>query len=394
MTRPPGPLAGLPRLEDLGPLSGRRVLVRVDFNTPLADGPDGTRVVADDYRIRTALPTLTWLQSQGAQVTACSHLGRPAGSPDPRFDMAPVRRRLDELCPGVALTENLRFDPGEKKGHSALVDELVAGHDAYVNEAFGVAHRQDASVVVPPTRLPSAAGRRLTREVEVVGGLLAGPARPFVALVGGAKVADKLGVLSSLAERVDTLLVGGGMAFTFLAARGHEVGASLLDLDHLEDCRRLLAGRARVLLPTDVVALEPGGTVGGDTAPTGSTKVMGPDLPEGWAGLDIGPETAAAFAEVVAGAGTVLWNGPLGAFEDERFGAGTATLARAVGDCPGFTVVGGGDSVAALDSLGLADRVDFVSTGGGASLALVEHGDLPGLVALRGASNAPGRGPS
>jgi phosphoglycerate kinase len=366
----------------------------VDFNTPLADGPDGTRVVADDYRIRTALPTLTWLQSQGAQVTACSHLGRPAGSPDPRFDMAPVRRRLDELCPGVALTENLRFDPGEKKGHSALVDELVAGHDAYVNEAFGVAHRQDASVVVPPTRLPSAAGRRLTREVEVVGGLLAGPARPFVALVGGAKVADKLGVLSSLAERVDTLLVGGGMAFTFLAARGHEVGASLLDLDHLEDCRRLLAGRARVLLPTDVVALEPGGTVGGDTAPTGSTKVMGPDLPEGWAGLDIGPETAAAFAEVVAGAGTVLWNGPLGAFEDERFGAGTATLARAVGDCPGFTVVGGGDSVAALDSLGLADRVDFVSTGGGASLALVEHGDLPGLVALRGASNAPGRGPS
>ncbi len=380
-----GAAAPLPQLEDLGPLDGRRVLVRVDFNTPLADGPEGPEV-ADDFRIRAALPTLRYLLDHGARVTACSHLGRPKGAPDPRWDMAPVRRRLDELCPGVALGDNLRFHPGEEGNDPAFVAGLVAGQDAYVNEAFGVAHRAHASVVGPPASLPSAGGRQLVREVAELTALLSGPARPFVAVVGGAKVADKLGVLEALAGRVDALAIGGGMAFTFLAAGGHDVGQSLCDPTHLEACRRLLAGPTTILLPTDVVALEPGGTFGaGPGAACGATKVLGADIPDGWTGLDIGPDTAAAFAEAVAGAGTVLWNGPLGAFEDPRFAQGTAAVARAVAACPGHTVVGGGDSARALDDLGLDDQVDFLSTGGGASLALLERGDLPGLAALRGA---------
>jgi phosphoglycerate kinase len=388
---PQRPVRGLPRLEDLPPVAGRRVLVRVDFNVPLDTDAEGRRTVADDFRITAALPTLRWLLAEGAEVVASSHLGRPAGAPDPRWDMDPVRQRLDELCPGVALTENLRFFPGEKANDPAFVDWLVEGFDAYVNEAFGVCHRAHASVVGPPSRLPSAAGRQLFHEVEVVGGLLGEPDRPVVAVVGGAKVADKIGVLKALAARVDTLCVGGGMAFTFLAALGHEVGCSMVDLDHLEDCRRLLRSGARILLPTDVVALEPGGTFGpgSECGPTGDTKVMGQELPHGWTGLDIGPETVALFAEAVATAGTVLWNGPLGVFEDDRFARGTAGVAQAIAECPGFTIVGGGDSVSAIDHLGLEDRIDFVSTGGGASLELVEHGDLPGLVALRAAANAP-----
>lgn len=385
------PLRGLPLLEDLPPLDGRRILVRTDFNTPLADGPDGRPTVADDFRIRTALPTLEWLQAAGATVTACSHLGRPDGAPDERWRMAPVAERLAELCPGVALLENLRFWPGEKGNDPDFVAQLVQGFDGYVNEAFGVAHRRHASVVGPPALLPSAAGRRLAREVEVLGSLLDRPARPFVAVVGGAKVADKLGALVSLAARADTVAVGGAMAFTFLAAMGHEVGASWVDLEHLEACRRLLTSGAKILLPVDTVALEPGGLYGPRSCdgPRGDAKVLGRDLPDGWQGLDIGPETAEAFSEAIASAGTVLWNGPLGVVEDVRFAAGTRRVARAVARCPGFTVVGGGDSARALDALGLADRIDFVSTGGGASLAFLEQGDLPALAALRAAPNAP-----
>jgi phosphoglycerate kinase len=379
-------------------VAGRRILVRTDFNTPLAEGPDGRPVVADDFRIRTALPTLEWLLAEGASVTACSHLGRPDNAPDPRWAMAPVAERLAELCPGVDLMENLRFSPGEKGNDPAFVAELVKGFDGYVNEAFGVAHRRHASVVGPPAFLPSAAGRRLAKEVEVLGSLLDEPARPFVAVVGGAKVADKLGALESLAARADVVAVGGAMAFTFLAALGHQVGASMVDLERLEPCRRLLASGATIMLPVDTVALEPGGEYGPRSCegPRGDAKVVGRDLPDGWRGLDIGPETAEAFAEVIAGAGTVLWNGPLGVVEDERFADGTRRVAGAVAACPGFTVVGGGDSARALEDLGLADRIDFLSTGGGASLALVELGDLPGLAALRGAPNAPGRaiGPS
>ena len=384
----------LPRLEDLPDLVGRRALVRVDFNVPLEEGPDGARQVADDFRIRAALPTLAWLQEHGASVTACSHLGRPKGAPDDRWTMDPVRDRLDELCPGVALTDNLRFHAGEKANDPAFVDQLVAGFDVYVNEAFGVSHRAHASVVGPPTRLPSAAGRRLALEVEVLSGLLDRPDRPFVAVVGGAKVADKLGVLQALSAKVDVLVVGGAMAFTFLAALGHEVGDSLFDVERVEDCRRLLHSGAEILLPTDVVALEPGGTFGpGCGGGASGIKVMGRDLPQGWKGLDIGPDSEQLFTAAIESAGTLLWNGPVGAFEDDRFCSGTRAVAQAVAACPGFTVVGGGDSASALDHLGLADQVDFLSTGGGASLELIEHGDLPGLAALRGASNAPGPGP-
>jgi len=388
-----GQLGGLPLLEDLPEIDGRRVLVRVDFNVPLHIGVRGKATVADDFRITAALPTLRRLLDEGADVVACSHLGRPAGAPDPRWEMDPVRERLQVLCPGVGLMENLRFDPGEKANDPAFVQRLIEGFDAYVDEAFGAAHRAHASIVGPPRFLPSAAGLRFAREVEVLGGILEHPARPFVAVVGGAKVADKLEVLKVLATKVDTLVVGGGMAYTFMAARGQHVGSSLLDETHIGACRDLLDSGVRILLPTDTRALEPGGTFGppsGGHGPRGSVKVIEGDLPDGWTGLDIGPDTAAAFADVVAGAGTVLWNGPLGAFEDKRFARGTRIVAEAVAHSPGFTVVGGGDSVSALDELGLADAVDFVSTGGGASLTFIEkEGHLPGIDALRLAPNAP-----
>lgn len=387
------PLAGLPLLEDLPPLEGKKVLVRADFNVPLVRHNDeGVAEVADDFRIRAALPTLEWLKARGAMVTTCTHLGRPKGKVDPRYDVAPVRARLAELAPGVGLLENLRFDPGEESGDLRFVDELVDGFDAYVNDAFGSSHRAHASIVGPPGRLPSAAGRLLAREVEVLGGLLAAPERPFVALVGGAKVADKLGVLRALLERVDTLVVGGGMSYTFLASKGHPVGRSLVDSESIEDCRRLVdeAG-VRLVLPSDLVALGPGGTIGEGNEGTGEASIVGLDIPPDSEGVDIGPMTREQFAQVLKGARTVFWNGPLGAFEDDRFDAGTRAAAEALVASGAFSVVGGGDTVAALDKFGLAEQVSFVSTGGGASLELLEHGDLPGLKALREAMNAPGR---
>jgi phosphoglycerate kinase len=386
-----GPLAGLPLLEDLPEVSGRKVLVRTDYNVPLLVS-DGRATVADDFRIRASLPTLRWLLERGASVTACSHLGRPKGVPDERWSMTPVAERLAELCPGVEVADNLRFDPGEEANDPGFVTRLTEGYDAYVNEAFGAAHRAHASVVGPPGRLPSAAGRLLAREVEVLGGLLLAPPRPFVVILGGAKVADKIGVVRSLAAKADTVAIGGAMAFTFLLALGHDVGASLVDPGHLDECRDLLAASGqRLLLPTDVVALEPGGRPLGSGSAGDDTKVLSSDIPDGWQGLDIGPETVSRFAEAIAGAATVFWNGPLGAFEDERFAEGTAKVAGAVAASPGYTIVGGGDSASAIDHLGLADRIDFVSTGGGASLELLEHGDLPALAALRAAPNAPGR---
>jgi phosphoglycerate kinase len=361
-------------------------LVRVDFNVPLRwpDGPDGAAEVADDFRIRAAMPTLDWLTGLGAAVTVCTHLGRPQGPDDRRYDMAPVRHRLAQLAPGVGLMDNLRFDPGEKANDPAFVDRLVDGFDCYVNDAFGASHRRHASIMGPPVRLPSAAGRLLAREVEALGGLLTDPTRPFVAVVGGAKVTDKLGVLRSLLDSVDQMIVGGGMAFTFLAARGHSVGRSLFDESAVDGCRALLdeAGD-RVMLPSDVVVRRVVETGPDDTA------VVGPDVPEDWAGLDIGPATARDFAAAVTRARTVFWNGPMGVFEDPRFAAGTYAVAEAIAGSCAFSVVGGGDSVAALDQLGLGGLVGFVSTGGGASLELLEHGDLPGLDALRRAPNAP-----
>ena len=367
-----------PRLEDLGDLAGRRVLVRCDFNVPLAGG-----VITDDLRIRAAVPTLRYLLDAGAQVTACSHLGRPGGSPDPAYSMEPVRARLAELVPGVELLENLRFDPGETADDPGFTERLIDGHDAYVNDAFGASHRAHASVVGPPRYLPSAAGRLLAREVEVLSGLRNSARHPFVGILGGAKVSDKLGVIGALLDVVDELIVGGGMCFTFLAAKGANVGSSLLEEDLIEDCARLLDSGAPIRLPLDITALGPGGRIG-DPSAGGEVRQVGTSMPDGWMGLDIGPGSAVEFCDVIADARTVLWNGPMGVFEDPRFAAGTRTVAEAVADCRGFTVVGGGDSAAATRQFGLDDRMDHVSTGGGAALELIEKGDLPGLAALRG----------
>ncbi len=353
--------------------------MRCDFNVPLSAGE-----ITDDFRIRAAVPTLRRLVDAGARVTACTHLGRPDGRPDPRWSVEPVRRRLAELVDGVELLENLRFDPGETANDPAFVERLVEGHDAYVNEAFGASHRAHASIVGPPRRLPAAAGLLLQREVEVLTGLRDDPARPFVAVMGGSKVSDKLGVIEALLGVVDALVIGGGMCFTFLAASGHTVGDSLLEPDMIDTCRRLLEGPKPVHLPSDITALGPGGRLFEPEA-GGEVRQMGVDLPDGWMGVDIGPGTAAAFADVIADARTVLWNGPMGVFEDPRFAAGTEAVARAMAATRAFTVVGGGDSAAAARAFGVADEMDHVSTGGGASLELIEKGDLPGLAALRGA---------
>jgi phosphoglycerate kinase len=363
----------LPLLEDLPDVRGRRVLVRADFNVPLDHGE-----ITDDLRIRAALPTIKWLTERGAAVTVCSHLGRPKGKPDERYSMEPVRKRLAELAPGVELLENLRFDPGEEKDDPRFVATLVEGQDAYVDDAFGAAHRAHASIVGPPRTLPSAAGRLLAREVEVLLEMRDKPRRPFVAVLGGAKVSDKLGVIDALLGVVDALVVGGAMCFTFLAAQGASIGDSLFEPDQVDACRKLLEGGKPIHLPSDIVAL----------SPTGQVATYGTRLPDGWKGYDIGPGSAAAFADVIADANTIFWNGPMGVFEDERFVSGTLAIAHAVADAHGFTVVGGGDSAAALAQFGLADRVDHVSTGGGASLELLELGDLPGLAALRQAPNA------
>ena len=373
----------VPTLEDLGDLDGRRVLLRADFNVPLADGE-----ITDDLRIRAALPTITWLQEHGATVTACTHLGRPKGAPDPKYSVEPVRERLAELAPGVELLENLRFDPGETANDPAFVQRLIEGQDAYVNDAFGASHRAHASIVGPPQHLPSAAGRLLEREVEVLLPLRESPRRPFVAVLGGSKVSDKLGVIEALGEVADHLLIGGGMCFTFLAAMGNPVGASLLEEDQVDTCRRLLDGDLSIHVPHDITALGPGGKIG-DPSAGGEVRQVGTRLGDGWMGLDIGPGTAAEFGELIHDAGTVFWNGPMGVFEDPRFEAGTRAVADALVDTRAFTVVGGGDSAAAIAQFGLADEVDHISTGGGASLELLERGDLPGLEALRHAPNAP-----
>lgn len=367
---------GVPTLEDLGDLNGKRVLLRADFNVPLRDG-----VIADDLRIRAALPTIEWLQAAGASVTACSHLGRPKGAPDPAYAMEPVRQRLAELAPGVDLLENLRFDPGETANDPDLVRRLVEGHDAFVLDAFGAAHRAHASVVGPPQFLPSASGRLLQREVEVLGGLRDNPARPFVVVLGGSKVSDKLGVIEALGAVADTMLIGGGMCFTFLAAMGHTVGGSLVEPDQIETCRQLLDSSINLVLPTDVVSLC-GGQLG-DPDAGGDVLTAGRDVAEGCMGLDIGPQTVEAFSAHITGAGTIFWNGPMGVFEDPRFAAGTIGVAESLAASSGMSVVGGGDSAAAVAEFGLAASMDHISTGGGASLELLEQGDLPGLAALR-----------
>jgi phosphoglycerate kinase len=367
-------------------VDGRRVLVRVDFNVPLEDGR-----ITDDSRIRAALPTLTELRETGARLLLAAHLGRPKDR-EPEFSLRPVAERLSELLGtevllaedldhvpdgDVVMLENVRYEPGETKNDPELAKRYAALADAYVNDAFGAAHRAHASTEAVAHLLPSVAGRLLEREVSTLRGILEDPRRPLVAVVGGAKVTDKIGVLEAFLERADEILVGGAMCFPFFKAQGHSVGDSLCEEEGVEPARRVLeAGGDKLRLPVDLVIGEE------FNADTSVRTIDGVDVPEGWMGLDIGPSTAAAYAETIRTAGTVFWNGPMGAFELDPFAAGTRTVAEAVAESDATTVVGGGDSAAALAQFGLADRVDHLSTGGGASLELVEGKELPGVKAL------------
>lgn len=395
-------------LDDL-PVAGRTVLVRADFNVPLADGPHGAKVITDDGRIRAALPTLAYLRSHGAKVVIVAHLGRPKGVASEALSLAPVAARLSDLlgtpvrlaeditgptarqfvaalAPGqVLLLENIRFDPRETSKDAderrELASELASLAEVYVSDGFGVVHREQASVTDIARLLPCGAGRLVYKEATVFGGLLADPARPYVVVLGGSKVSDKLGVIGNLITRVDRLLIGGGMAFTFLAAQGHEVGDSLLEADQLETVRGFLdqasAAGVELVLPVDVVVAD-------EFSATADTRVVPSDAIEpGWRGLDIGPKTVALFASRIADAGTVVWNGPMGVFEMEPFAAGTRGVAEAIAASNAVSVVGGGDSAAAIRLLGL-NEADFthISTGGGASLEFLEGKDLPGLTVL------------
>ena len=374
-------------LEDLGDVAGKRVLVRVDFNVPLDENGN----ITDDARIRAALPTLQELRDRGARLLLAAHLGRPKGR-DEKLSLRPAAERLSELLgenvelapslddvPGgdVVMLENLRYEPGEIKNDCELARRYAALADAYVNDAFGAAHRAHASTEAVAHLLPSAAGRLLEREVTTLTGILRDPERPLVAVVGGAKVTDKIGVLDAFLRRADRVLVGGAMCFPFFKAQGHDVGSSLCEEEGLEPARRVLGGGGEKLrLPGDLVA---GREFSADTE---KRELDGVDVPDGWMGLDIGRRSASGYAEVIRDAGTVFWNGPMGAFELEPFAAGTRTVAEAVAESDGVTVVGGGDSAAALAQFGLADRVTHLSTGGGASLELIEGKPLPGVEAL------------
>jgi phosphoglycerate kinase len=367
-------------------VEGRRVLVRVDFNVPLQDGR-----ITDDSRIRAALPTLRELREKGARLLLCAHLGRPKDREE-KFSLRPVAERLQELlgeevrfAPSlddvpngdVVMLENVRFEPGETKNDRGLAERYAALADAYVNDAFGAAHRAHSSTEAVAHLLPSAAGRLLEREVSTLNGILENPQRPLVAVVGGAKVTDKIGVLDAFLQRADRVLVGGAMCFPFFKAQGHGVGSSLCEEEGVEPAQRALkAGGEKLRLPSDLA-------LGREfSADTETQATDGVDVPDGWMGLDVGPRTARGYAEVIRDAGTVFWNGPMGAFELEPFAAGTRTVAEAVAETDAVTVVGGGDSAAALAQFGLADKVDHLSTGGGASLELIEGKQLPGVVAL------------
>jgi phosphoglycerate kinase len=374
-------------LDDLD-VEGKRVLVRVDFNVPL----DQRQEITDDARIRAALPTLEELREQGAtRLVLLAHLGRPKDR-EPEFSLRPAAERLSELlgtevalAPNldevpdvpVVMIENVRYEPGETKNDPALAQRYAALADVYVNDAFGAAHRAHASTEAVAHLLPSAAGRLLEREVRTLQGILEDPRRPLVAVVGGAKVTDKIGVLGAFLERADSVLIGGAMCFPFFAAQGHDVGDSMCEAEGVDPAQRALDGGGEKLrLPTDLVA---GREFSADTE---VRALDGVDVPAGWMGLDIGEGSAEAYATVVREAGTVFWNGPMGAFELEPFAAGTRRVAEAMAECQGMTVVGGGDSAAALAQFGLADRVDHLSTGGGASLELIEGKPLPGVEAL------------
>jgi phosphoglycerate kinase len=387
-------------------VAGRRVLVRADLNVPLDSSVSGAGSISDDGRIRAVLPTITALRDAGARVVVMSHLGRPKGAPEEKYSLQPVADRLGELLGapvafaadtvgdqarqtvdgmtdgGVALLENLRFNAGETSKddaeRAAFADRLAAFGDAYVDDAFGAVHRKHASVYDVARLLPHYAGGLVLREVEVLRRLTDSPERPYAVVLGGSKVSDKLGVIEALLPKVDRMVIGGGMCFTFLAAQGHGVGGSLLEADQVDTCRRLLEQAGdKLVLPTDIVVAD-------DFSAAANTQVVPADaIPDGWKGLDIGPESVTLFAAELAGAGTIFWNGPMGVFELAPFAEGTRGVAQAVADCPGLTVVGGGDSAAAVRTLGLDEAAyTHISTGGGASLEYLEGKTLPGLAAL------------
>lgn len=377
--------SALPRLEDLD-LAGKRVLVRADLNVPLDDGR-----ITDDFRIKAFLPTLERILEAGGRAIVCSHLGRPKG-PDPKYTLAPVAAVMSEALAGdvplvfdygkvpevrVSLLENLRFDPGETSNDPAFVEELVSMADAYVNDAFGSCHRAHASIVGPPAKLPSAAGLLLMKEIENLSRLIGEPERPYVVVLGGNKVGDKIGVVKNLAQKADTILIGGGMCFTFLLAKGIGVGTSILDPESFIEVAEIVWDLDPSSLPWDFVVAD-----GPDA--TEAWDIVGENIPSGMMGLDIGPRTANAWAQQILGARTVFWCGPMGVFEKEAFAHGTKLVAVAVADCPGYTVTGGGHTAAALASFGLRGKVDFESTGGGASLEFLEGKKLPGIEALEG----------
>ncbi|MEL7609414.1 MAG: phosphoglycerate kinase [Bacillota bacterium] len=383
------------------PVKGKKVLVRVDFNVPL----DENLNVSDDKRISAALPTIRYLIEHGAKVILCSHLGRPKGKPDPAFSLAPVAKRLAELLPGVnvsfasdavgepaqsavaalkegdiVLLENLRFHKEETDNDPGFARELASLAELYVSDAFGTVHRAHASTVGVAAYLPAVAGFLIGKELDVMGKALEDPERPFVAILGGAKVQDKIGVIKNLLTKCDVLLIGGGMAYTFFKAQGYEIGASLLDAESVELAGELLkeakSRNVELLLPVDTVIAE------AFAADSPHRTVAVDAMPKGMMGMDIGEKTAALYAEKIKSAGTVIWNGPMGVFEFPEFAKGTAAVAAACAECKGVTIIGGGDSASAVKKLGFAAKMTHISTGGGASLEYLEGKELPGVAAL------------
>ena len=385
-------------VEDID-VSGKKVLVRCDFNVPLKDG-----AITSDKRIVAALPTIKYLLEHGAAVILCSHLGRPKGEFKPEFSLAPVAVRLGELLgkpvimakdvvgedakakaaalkPGeLLMLENVRFEAGETKNNPDLAKAFASLAEIYVNDAFGSAHRAHASTAGVADYLPAVCGFLIQKEITVMGKALSDPKRPFLAILGGAKVSDKIGVINNLLDKVDTLIVGGGMAYTFAKAQGYSIGDSLCEDDKVELAREMLekakAKGVKLLLPVD-------NRVGDKFDANCSVKVVGSDnIPDGWMGMDIGPETEKLFCEAIKGAGTVVWNGPMGVFEFDKFAGGTLAVAKAVADSGAVSIIGGGDSAAAVAKLGFGDKMTHISTGGGASLEFLEGLELPGIAAL------------
>lgn len=385
-------------IEDID-VKGKKVLARCDFNVPLADGE-----ITDDKRIRESLPTIKYLAESGAKVILCSHLGRPKGEFNMKFSLAPVAKRLSELLGrevkmasdvigesakslaaslgdgDVMLLENVRFHAEEEKNDDAFAKSLADLADIYVNDAFGTAHRAHASTAGVAKYLPAVCGYLIQKEINVMGGALENPKRPFVAILGGAKVSDKIGVITNLLDKVDTLIVGGGMAYTFLRSQGHHIGDSICEEDKIDLAKNILKSAddkgVKFLLPVDNAV--------GDKYDSNcnAMDVDSDEIPDGYMGLDIGPKTRELFADAVKGAGTVIWNGPMGVSEWDRFAKGTVAVAEAVADSGAISIIGGGDSAAAVEKLGFADKMTHISTGGGASLEFLEGLELPGIAAL------------